>query len=270
MIDILKKELETVHDIETRLNRTREFLQKMILKIMFEKDHFKQIAFTGGTALRVIYGIRRFSEDIDLSLINPKGFHFPKMSDEIGSGLNNIGIKTEIAKVNTLKNVNSFFARFPGLPAEMDIGSGKGEKIHIKVEIDTNPPAGGVNKVITITEPVMMALMTFDLSSMFATKLHACFYRKYMKGRDYYDLIWYLGKRVIPNLPLLKNAILQTENQPLLWTKGSFYNFFLDRLGQKDLSMAKQDVQKLIEDKSELKILNKETILGMAEYLKEV
>ena len=79
--------------------------------------------------------------------------------------------------------------------------------------MDTNPPKGGRTAETPLNKTYIFSVRHFDLPSMLATKLHACFYRKYTKGRDFYDLVWYLGRKVFPNLELLNNAIQQTEGK---------------------------------------------------------
>jgi hypothetical protein len=103
----------------------------------------------------------------------------------------------------------------------------------------------------------------FDLDSLYALKLHACFYRKYTKGRDFYDLIWYLGKKAKPNFALLNNAVKQTEGKDPRITPENFRQFMGSKLAHVDFVKARRDVERFLEDKSELRIFNRQLILGM-------
>ena len=116
-------------------------------------------------------------------------------------------------KPKSERNVHSSFLKFSGLLKELGISSLRDQKISIKIEIDTLPPQGGDIVTTLVNRTYMFSVTHFDLSSMYATKFHACFYRKFTKGRDFYDFIWYLTKKVKPNYTLLNNAIKQTQKK---------------------------------------------------------
>jgi len=101
-----------------------------------------------------------------------------------------------------------------------------------------------------------------DIPSLFATKLHACFFRGFIKGRDFYDLLWYLGKKIKPNFDLLNNAIQQTHPGRTPVTESNFKEFLENELGRIDLRKAQQDVARFLEDKQELKLIDRETFLA--------
>ena len=98
---------------------------------------------------------------------------------------------------------------------------------------------------------------------MLATKLHACFFRKYTKGRDFYDLVWYLGRKVSPNLELLNNAIQQTEKKALGITTANLKEFMLGRLERVDFNAAVADVRRFILDENELRVINKSSLSSL-------
>jgi len=109
----------------------------------------------------------------------------------------------------------------------------------------------------------VFTVTNYDIPSLYASKLHACFFRKCIKGRDFYDLIWYLGKKSIPNFVLLNNAIEQTEHKRLNLNRENFNDFLMERLATIDFVKVKKDVERFIEDKNELKLLNKDLILKL-------
>ena len=159
--------------------------------------------------------------------------------------------------------MNTVLLKFSGLYEPLGIFAQHGEKFLVKLEIDSNPPKGGKSAIVPLTDRFVLAVNTFDLPSLFATKLHACFFRKYTKGRDYYDLVWYLGKKVVPNIKLLNNAVIQTEKKDLKLTEENYKLFLSEKIKKVDFSSVKKDVAVFLEDKNELKLLDRELILKM-------
>lgn len=264
MIEVIKQSLEGSKSGEEKLNRTREFLQVFILKILFDRGYFENIAFTGGTALRILYKVRRYSEDLDFSLVKKEKYDFGKISDSLLFELGKNGFKVE-EKRRTVQTVNSVLLKFNGLYAKLGLSGHADEKFLVKLEVDSNPPKGGNTVVMPFSDRFVLAVKTFDLQSLFATKLHACFYMKYTKGRDFYDLVWYLGRRITPNIKLLNNAVFQTEKKYLNLTELNYKEFLSERVKKVDFSSVRKDVAVFLEDKNELKLLEKELILKMLE-----
>lgn len=255
MIEAIRQQLTGNMGQEEKLNRTREFLQLTALKIIYDKNYFKNLSFTGGTALRILFDLRRFSEDLDFSLIEKKGYDFAKLVDIISKEYELFGLKVE-AKPKTDRTVNGVMLKFPNVLKEVGLSALKDQKLSIKLEIDTNPPAGGQVLTTLINKVYMFNVVHFDLPSLFATKLHACFFRKYAKGRDFYDLVWYLGRKTVPNFILLNNAIKQTQGNDLGMNEGNLKDFLLERIAKVDFFALRHDVEKFLEDKAELKLLD--------------
>jgi len=226
MIEVIKQQFEANMTTEEKINRVREFLQILTLKIVYDKNYFDKLAFEGGTALRILYNIGRFSEDLDFSLIDKNKWDISHFTSDIETEFKLRGLKIE-SKIQSEDIVQSVFVKFVGLLNELALSHFSEQKLSIKLEIDINPPQGANIETTFITRLYMFNLTHFDLSSMFAKKIHACFFRKYTKGRDFYDLIWYLGKNIYPNFQLLNNAIRQTENQSLNIDKNNLKKFLL-------------------------------------------
>lgn len=259
MIDLLKQQFTSVMSNEEKLNRVRELLQLTCLKIIYDKDFFRNIAFTGGTALRIIFDMRRFSEDLDFSLVNKKGYNFFNINSELIRGFGLYGLKIEsVPKVD--KNVHSAFLKFGGLLKEVGLSPLESQKLSIKIEIDTNPPKGGNSLTTFVDKTYTLNIHHFDLPSMFATKLCACFYRKYTKGRDFYDLIWYAGRKVKPNYLLMNNAIKQVRDKNPEIDEHNFKDFLLTHIEKIDFNIVKKDVERFLEDKGELRIFELKAI----------
>lgn len=262
MYDVLKQLASKETDVESKLNRCREFLQALMLKVMFDRGAFDNIAFVGGTALRILYGLRRFSEDMDFSLVKKKGYSFKKLMENLSYELKNYGFEIE-NNTDEKSVVHSSMVKFPGLPEKLGLSRLAAQKLSIKVEIDTNPPKGWETALTPVTTSFVFAVKHFDLPSLYATKLHSCFFRKYTKGRDFYDLVWYLGKKTTPNFVLLNNAVKQTEKKDLGLNAGTLNSFVLEKIEHINFAKVKKDVERFLEHKSEVKLLDKDIIRQM-------
>ena len=258
MIELIKQQYASDMSNEDKINRVREFLQILTLKFIYDKGHFFNIAFVGGTALRILYNLRRFSEDLDFSLINKDKYNFSKLIGEVKKSFEIFNIDIEI-KVNENKTVHSAFLKFPNLLSDLKLSPFAKQKISVRIEVDTTPPKGFILDTTFINKLYIFTVTHFDLSSLYATKLHACFFRKFTKGRDYYDLLWYLSKDIKPNYMLLNNAIKQTENLNLKLSDSNFKNFMLEKIRSIDYEVIKKDVDRFLEDKNELSLLNLKT-----------
>jgi predicted nucleotidyltransferase component of viral defense system len=256
MIDVLRQQFTAAMSAEEKTNRVREFLQILVLKILADKGFFRNLAFVGGTALRILYDLRRFSEDLDFSLMDKKGYNFETLVALVRKELTLFGIESETT-LKGQKVVQSAFVKFPGLLHELGIAMLKDQKLSIRVEIDSHPPAGAVTETTLVNKTYLLSILRFDLPSMYATKLHACFFRTYTKGRDFYDLVWYLGKHIEPNYRLLNNAIRQTHGRELRLTADNFHQFLTERLQQVDFRAVRKDVERFLEDKTELELLDR-------------
>jgi len=182
MIEVIKQSIEGSKSGEEKVNRTREFLQVLMLKILFDRGYFENIAFVGGTALRILYGLRRYSEDLDFSLVKKEKYDFNKISDALLFELGKNGFKVE-EKRRTVQTVNSILIKFGGLYEKLGLPGQSTEKFLVKLEVDSNPPKGSKSVIVPLTVRFVLAVNTFDLPSLFAGKLHACFFRKYNCGK---------------------------------------------------------------------------------------
>lgn len=266
MVEAIKQQFLRGMSDEDKLNRAREYLQALSLRILDEKGAFKFMAFTGGTALRIIFGLKRFSEDLDFSLIRSGGPSFSEINEILLNGLGLTGLKAE-SRPKVKNTVLSIMLKFPGLLKELGLSPLESQNLSIKIEVDSNPPKGGVTQSTLIQKFFILNLNHFDLPSMYATKLHACFYRKYVKGRDFYDFIWYMSNKVKPNFLLLNNAIKQTQGVSPKVEEGNFKEFLLKGVEKVDFNLARKDVERFLEDKSELRLMDAKLIKGSIESI---
>lgn len=262
MIDVIKQKIAGSSSNEEKINKTREFLQLLALKVLFDRKYFNNVAFVGGTALRVLYDLKRFSEDLDFSLIHAKDFAFKSLINDLKNDLNHYGLSVEVP-LKDKNTVNSCMIKFPGILNDLGLSGFKDQKLSIKFEIDTNPPKGWGLALTPVTSSFVFAVNHFDLPSLFATKIHACFFRKYSKGRDFYDLIWYLGKKVKPNYKLLNNAIIQTEHEHKELDQKNIRDFMKEKIKHLDFPDLRKDVERFLEDKSELNMIEKDILTGI-------
>lgn len=266
MIEAIKQQFTKGASDEEKLNCAREYLQLLSLKIMDEKGVFNFLSFTGGTALRVIFGLRRFSEDLDFSLVKKGGPSFPEINEIILNGFKLVGLKVQ-SKPKVKNTVFGTMLKFPGLLKELGLSPLESQNLSIKFEVDSNPPKGGVIQRTFIQKFFIFNLTHFDLPSMFATKLHACFYRKYVKGRDFYDFIWYMSKKVKPNILLLNNAVKQTQGESPGINEQNLKAFLLKRVDQVNFDLTRKDVERFLEDKSELRLMDAKLIKSSIEFI---
>jgi len=247
---------------EDKLNKTREFLQLLILKILFDKGFFSSLAFVGGTALRLLYDSRRFSEDLDFSATQRSHYTFGSLLDKLTGELQSYGF--HVTSVPERKRtVQSSFIKFHGLMKSLGLGPFENQAVSVKIEIDTHPPIGWHTAVTPMTRLFVFAVTHYDLPSLFAAKLHACFCRRYTKGRDFYDLVWYLGKKIKPNYTLLNNAMQQTGGEDLSLNSRTIVDFMLTKIDALDFSIIRKDVSRFLQDKNELQLLHKPLIKEM-------
>ncbi len=177
------------------------------------------LAFHGGTALRFLFATARYSEDLDFSLDGKRGeYDFRAYMRAIEREFSLERYEVQF-KVNDKKSVHSAFIHFPGLYYDLGLSPHRRETLSVKVEVDTRPPAGATLATTVIRRYVVLQLQHHDRATLVAGKLHAILQRPYFKGRDLYDLAWYLSdpEWPPPNLDYLNNALRQTgwDGSPL-------------------------------------------------------
>lgn len=248
---------QTTTPLEGR-NLVREYLQARILESLQKSGAMIPLAFHGGTALRFLFLHGRYSEDLNFALEgNHESYNFRDYLKAIRFDLVPEGYQVEI-KANNQKTVNSAFIRFPGLLYEMGLSPMQNEVIAVKIEVDTNPPKGAGLTTTVVRRFVVLQLHHHDKPSLLAGKLHAVLQRSYTKGRDIYDLLWYLSDPTWPepNLILLNNALAQTNWNGGLLNKENWKKHVLQRLQTLNWSGIVDDVRPFIEPNFDMSLLN--------------
>lgn len=243
-------------------NLLRESLQWEILAAMHAAEAFREVAFLGGTCLRLMHGLRRFSEDLDFSVRSLGGVVFlEKFPEELERYLGSRGFgDAEVLSGKSQGAVRSVWVRFPGLLKEIGASPMASQKLGIKLEIDLNPPPGAGFEIQVVSNPAMMAVGLHDLPSLMAGKLHAVLARSYTKGRDWYDLLWYLGRKMEPNVAFLQNALNQ---QPSRWCDdaGNWRDAVCGVVKQADWKAIQRDLAPFLEMGSEIEMMREEIFL---------
>jgi len=193
----------------------REITQEIILAGLGRTDFFRQAGFQGGTCLRVFHGLNRFSEDLDFALRVPmQSFDLNPYLESVSRELTAYGYALEIDdRSMATQTVRKAFLKDRSIGRLLRLSyrptTGPLRKIRVKVEVDTNPPAGARFETRNLDYPFPSAVCVFDLPSLFAGKIHALLCREYLKGRDWYDFIWYSARRIPVNHELLSAALQQ-------------------------------------------------------------
>lgn len=252
---------QTPNDL-ARGSLVREYLQARVLESLQDAGAFLRWALVGGTALRFLYSIPRFSEDLDFSLIQMgEDAGLRAALTEVKRALSLDGYRIEI-NVRDEKTVSSAWLKFPGLPHEIGMSPHASQVLSIKVEVDTRPPPGAGIATSIVRRHVTLNLCHHDKASLLAGKLHAVLHRKWTKGRDLYDLVWYLSDRSWPppNLALLNAALTQTGWQGPAMTIANWRGELRQRLETLDWERARADVRPFLERERDIALVSRETL----------
>lgn len=256
--------------LDEKKNAIKEIIQEVVLCGLARAKFFEKAAFYGGTALRIFYGLDRFSEDLDFSLKKPdKDFnlssYFPILEKEVRAfGLNlkveekqksaDSNVKSAFLKGNTKEHLLLFYTN-----VDFSSGVNRDEVLRIKFEVDINPPSGAGYEYRYSLKPAPYEATLYDLPSLFAGKVHAilCRGRKNrIKGRDLYDYVFYLQRGATLNLENLKQKLIQSnawkaENE---LTLDEVKKMLCERFDWIDFEKAKDDVKDFIKDKTALDV----------------
>jgi len=259
---------------ETRLdyeNALKEIIQELALLGLWRAKFFEHAAFYGGTALRILYGLDRFSEDINFSLLSPNSnFKLAPYLEAISAELNAMEFNVEISSTTktTESAIESAFIKagtqehllkidVPGKIAER---IAKQDRIKIKIEIDTDPPGGFETETRTLLQPIAFSVNTYKQADLFAGKIHAVLQRAWLggriKGRDYYDFVWYIARDTPVHLTHLEQRLRQngawtSERQ---MTKKDHLNLLTEKFAQLNVEQAQRDVLPFLNDPAAVEV----------------
>ena len=261
LMDLLADEPDAVQGRST----AREYLQARILLALQDHGAFADWAFVGGTALRFLYRLPRYSEDLDFSLLAAgRDARFESLMRSVRSDLAAEGYEVEMQS-RARSAVAIGMVKFRGLLHEARLSPHASEVLAIRVEIDTNPPAGADCVTTVVRRFGMLNLLHHDRASLFAGKLHAVLMRGYTKGRDLYDLAWYLSdpEWPAPNLRLLDSALRQTGWDGPPATPATWRELIADKLEAIDWNVARADVSPFLERRQDTALVDRDVLLSL-------
>jgi len=256
----------------------REITQEVILAALGRTDFFQRAAFHGGTCLRIFYGLHRFSEDLDFALReSDPDFNITSYLKTITEEVGAYGYQLEVRDRSTVEvPVRKAFLKDNSIARVLQLSQLKAnrsmKKIRVKLEVDCNPPDASQFESKFLDFPFVSSVTVHDLASLFAGKLHALLCRTYLKGRDWYDFIWYTSRRAPINVALLGAALQQQgpwQGQGLdvdvAWCK----KHLQDKIKSTHWTQAAKDVERFVkpQERPSIQLWNEALFLGQLEKL---
>ncbi|MCU0663278.1 MAG: nucleotidyl transferase AbiEii/AbiGii toxin family protein [Myxococcota bacterium] len=244
------------------INALREILQEVALLGLWRGKFFEKAAFYGGTALRVLYGLNRFSEDMDFSLLRPqKNFDISAYSGFVEDELQAFGFNAvmERKRKTAHSNVESAFLKANTKEHLLIVQTNdaianaipNNRTLRIKIEIDTDPPPSFSTETKFLLNPIPFSVRAFSPASLFAGKMHAVLCRSWknrVKGRDWYDLVWYVGRNIKLDIQHLEARMRQSghyaQAEPL--TAPKLQILLREKIASLDVKAAASDVKRFL------------------------
>lgn len=277
------------YDCQTRddyVSALREILQQIALLGLWRGKFFEHAAFYGGTALRVLYGLDRYSEDLDFSLLKPRAdFSLGAYGEALRRELSSFGfdVSFENRRRNPKSAIESAFLKANTLQQLIVVKASAAvmrpmhahELLKIKLEVDTDPPAGFQTESRAVLLPVPFAVRAYSLPDLFAGKMHAVLCRKWKtraKGRDWYDLVWYIGHHPQLRLSHLESRMRLSGD----WTghthltRSDLLFHLRDAIARLDVDPIRQETDRYVRDKSSLGLWSRAFFLQIAERIQTV
>jgi len=264
------KQMLSKYDISSEneiLNALKEIFQEIALLGLYRGNFFSKAAFYGGTSLRILYGLNRFSEDLDFSLLEKdRNFNIEHYFKYITNEFDALGINIELRKKNKKQkssNIQSAFLKNDTSIHTLDIktedlesileGINYQKKIKIKIEIDTNPPLKFQTEAKTLLMPITFNIVSMTLPNLFAGKMHAVLCRNWktrVKGRDWYDFEWYVKNNTKLNLEHLQEIMIESNDfeQNKQLDKKRFVELMNNKIDTLNLTKAIEEVKPFIKD----------------------
>jgi len=280
---LAKYEIRSLND---SLRALREVMQEIALLGLWRSKFFEKAAFYGGTALRVLFGLDRFSEDLDFSLLEKnEDFDLAEYGDALKRELDSFGFDVEIeSRIKPAGTaIQSAFlkanTRSQMITVEFERGIiqqvPRNQVLKIKLEIDTDPPSGFSTETRYLLRPVPFAVRTFSLPDLFAGKMHAVLCREWksrVKGRDWYDLVWFAGYHPELHLSHLEQRMRQTGNWEgaTALTATEFRVLLTRRVDLVNIDQIRREVEPFVKDTASLALWSKEFFLDVASRIKIV
>ena len=257
MVSDLKANPDTAED-----NITHEVMQQIALAGLSRGGFFEKAAFYGGTCLHLLHGMSRYSEDMDFSLLEPnREFRFEDYFPAIVEEFRLAGKDVEI-KMKHKGQPSAIESAFLKESSDVfDIGFTTEKRLKVKIEVDIDPPPKFTTEMLTVVSPRTCWVRAYDLPGLFAGKVSAALFRKWktrVKGRDWYDVAWYISHHVRLDLAHLVERAKESEPSADVSTPEKLLAAFDAKIDAIDFENAKEDVRPFLTDKSELDIWSKD------------
>ncbi|NOX07954.1 MAG: nucleotidyl transferase AbiEii/AbiGii toxin family protein [Gammaproteobacteria bacterium] len=279
MIDLIQKRLaayKVAGPVEEE-NALKEIIQEIMLFSLWQANFFEVAAFQGGTSLRVLHGLPRFSEDMDFILLEPDvAFSWQPYLEILIETCKEFGIKPEaLDKARMDQRIKKALIKDTSISNQLNLSfmnDLNGRKLKVKLEIDCNPPEGSDFEYSYLDFPVDFEVCHQDMSSNLALKIHALLCRPYLKGRDWYDFSWYIAQGVTPNLLLLQNALIQYgpwKDQGLNIDQDWLENALGEKINSIDWKAAADDVERFMKpvERKSLSLWSERFFMGKLQKL---
>ena len=265
------------------VNALREILQELALLGLWRSKFFEHAAFYGGTALRILYGLDRYSEDIDFSLLEPDPeFALGSYGEALRRELSSFGFRVEFepgkkrrqtATESGFLKANTY-SQLLVIEADEDLlpGLHPRKALKIKLEVDTDPPGGFETESRYLLQPIPFAVRAYSLPDLFAGKLHAVLFRKWrtrVKGRDWYDLVWYAGRHPYVRLSHLEARMRQSgdykDAAPL--TPDHMMDLLHQAIDRLEVDRARGEVSRFVRDRQALDVWSRDFFHQVSERI---
>lgn len=258
-----------IKDVKDKQNAIYEITQQIVLAGLHRGGFFDRAAFYGGTCLRLFHQLPRFSEDMDFSLLAPdEHFLFENYFQPIIDEFDSLGRKVEIKKKDKkiFGRVDSAFLK--DNTDVYNVAFQTEKTVKVKIEVDTQPPFKFQTEQKALTLPYTFMVRCFQLSDLFAGKMHALAFRNWktrVKGRDWYDFEWYVRWCVPLDFNHLQERI--REFNGIEMTREDFMAVLKERLATTNIEDVKLDVRRFMLNPHELDIWSNDYFLQLADMI---
>ncbi len=270
----------SIQTADEGIHALREVTQELALLGLGRAKFFEHAAFYGGTALRIVHGLDRFSEDLDFTLLEADpNFRLDRFTNGLSQELRGFGFEVEVSvreKVHDSAIQSAFLKGNTrrqlleiGVPDEFAALVPTNQKLKIKLEVDTDPPGGFISEMQTLLRPIPFAVRVCSLPDLFAGKLHAVLFRRWksrVKGRDWYDLVWFVGRKVPVNLAHLEQRMRQTGD----WVSDhslrskDLDDLLIEAIAKLDVDQARDEVKPFLKNPSSVALWSPEFFRDIA------
>jgi len=254
IIESLRRENPLITS-EELINFSREYLQIVILEGIYHSKFGRFLSFMGGTCLRLCHNLKRYSEDLDFTLDVKSGeYDFKNLNLIVQQDLVSRNIKNEI-NVSQDKIVQKSFIKIVDILDLLGLSRVKGQRLHIKLEVDTNPVdiKFGKRESFFITKyNEIFPILKHDLPTLFAGKILAILNRPYRRGRDFYDLIWYLSQKVNINITYLNEGMKQCRLKEKFSDEEEIFERIEGIVSQIESDFILKDISRFLEDPNDI------------------